>query len=206
MLYIGVRAVRIERLQCVWRYTMTRRQKDPLRTLTQEERRHLEHLSRASSAPAAYVARAKSVLAVAAGHSYTAAVHLAGRRSGDAVAHLVARFNKEGMSAIESRHGGGPVPIYTERERERILSEAQRPPKREEDHTATWSLKTLQHALRVAADGLPNISTYTIWCVLRDAGWSWQQARSWCPTGTAWRKRQGKLVLVRDPDTEPKKS
>lgn len=185
---------------------MTRRQKDPLRVLTQEEQTRLEHLSRASSAPAAQVARAKSVLAVAAGHSYTAAAQFAGRRSGDAVAHLVTRFNKEGLSAIEPRHGGGPVPTYTERERERILSEAQRPPDRERDHTATWSLKTLQHSLRVAPDGLPNISTYTVWCVLRDAGWSWQQARSWCPTGTAWRKRQGKLVLVRDPDTEPKKS
>lgn len=185
---------------------MTRRQKDPLRPLSQEEQTRLEHLSRASSASASHVARAKAVLAVAAGHSFTQAAQLAGRRSGDAVAHLIARFNKEGLSAIEPRHGGGPVPTYTDRERERILSQAQRSPDRERDQTATWSLKTLQHALRVAPDGLPNISTYTIWAVLRDAGWSWQQARSWCPTGTAWRKRQGKLVLVRDPDTEPKKS
>ena len=198
--------MRLEAPASAWRYTMTRRQKDPLRPLTQEEQTRLEHLSRASSASASHVARAKAVLAVAAGHSYTAAAQFAGRRSGDAVAHLVARFNKEGLSAIEPRHGGGPAPTYTHKERERILSEAQRPPDWERDHTATWSLRTLQRALRQAADGLPNISTYTVWCVLRDAGWSWQQARSWCPTGTAWRKRQGKLVLVRDPDTEPKKS
>lgn len=185
---------------------MTRRQKDPLRPLTQEEQTRLEHLSRASSAPASHVARAKVVLAVAAGHSYIAAAQFVGRRSGDAVAHLVARFNQEGLSAIEPRHGGGPVATYSDRERQRILSEAQRTPDREGDHTATWSLKTLQHALRQAPDGLPNISTFTIWCVLRDAGWSWQLSRSWCPTGTAWRKRQGKLVLVRDPDTEAKKS
>ncbi len=52
---------------------MTRRQKDPLRPLTEEERAALEQLSRASSEPASHVARAKLVLAVAAGQSYTAA-------------------------------------------------------------------------------------------------------------------------------------
>jgi hypothetical protein len=41
---------------------------------------------------------------VAQGHSYTAAAQASGRRSGDAVAQVVARFNKEGLSALTSRH------------------------------------------------------------------------------------------------------
>jgi transposase len=185
---------------------MTRRQKDPLRPLSPQERTTLEQLSRASSAPAAQVARAKAVLAVASGHSFTGAAQQAGRRSGDAVAHLVARFNREGLSAVQPQHGGGPTPAYTRAERNRILAEVRRTPDRELDKTATWSLNTLQRALRQAPDGLPNVSTYTIWCLLHDEGWSWQEARSWCPTGTAIRKRRGERVVVTDPDMAPKKS
>ena len=86
---------------------MTRRQKDPLRPLTEEERAALERLSRATSEPASHVARARLVLAVADGRSYTAAARGVGRRSGDAVAQLVARFNRAGLAAIAPRHGGG---------------------------------------------------------------------------------------------------
>ncbi len=185
---------------------MTRRQIDPLRPLTKEERVQLERISRATSAPAALVARAKAVLAVAAGRSFTDAAQAAGRRSGDAVAHLVARFNTEGMSCVQPQHGGGPSPTYTRAQHDRILAEVRRTPDREVDKTASWSLNTLQRALRQAPDGLPNISTYTIWCVLHDEGWSWQEGRSWCPTGIAIRKRRGKRVEVVDPDTAPKKS
>ena len=50
-------------------------------------------MSRAQSEPASHVARAWLVLAVAAGHSDSAAVRAVGRRSVDAIAQLVARFN-----------------------------------------------------------------------------------------------------------------
>ena len=185
---------------------MTRRQKDPLRSFTEEERRILEQLSRAQSEPASHVARAKALLAVADGHSYTAAAKLAGRRSGDAVSELVSRFNVDGLAALQARHGGGPSISYGAVERERILAEARRTPDRDRDGTATWSLSTLQSALREAKDGLPQVSTYTIWLVLREAGWSWQRAASWCETGKVKRKRKSGVVEVTDPDATPKKS
>jgi transposase len=186
---------------------MTRRQKDPLRALSTAERADLEQLSRAQAEPAAHVARAKALLAVAAGQSYTAAARGAGRRSGDAVSHLVARFNQEGLRAVLPRHGGGPVPRYSHQERERILAAARRPPERAHDGTATWSLTTLQRALRTAPDGLPHISTYTIWVVLHEAGLTWQRSRSWCATGTVKRKRtSGEVVAVSDPDAAAKKT
>ncbi len=185
---------------------MTRRQKDPLRSLTREEHAELERLSRSHSEPASHVARAKALLAVAAGQTYTAAAHAAGRRSGDAIAHLVARFNRLGLAAIEPRHGGGPPLTYTVTERNRILAEARRPPDREADGTATWSLMTLRRALRAAPDGLPRVSTGTIRSVLIDAGWSWQRSRTWCETGTVQRKRKSGVVTVTDPDAEAKKS
>ena len=181
------------------------RQNDPLRTLSDDERTVLQHLSRSGTAAAAVVARAKAVLAVAGGASFTAAAHAAGRRSGDAVGRLVARFNQAGLAALEPRHGGGQPVRYTSAERERILGEARRAPDRAQDGTATWSLVTLQRALRRAPDGLPQVSTYTIWWVLSEAGWSWQRTRTWCPTGTAVRKRKQGQALVQDPDAEAKK-
>jgi transposase len=184
----------------------TVRQKDPLRALTEDERAVLMHLSRSGREAAAVVARAKALLAVADGANYTVAARLAGRRSGDAVGRLVARFNAEGLEALVPRHGGGQPARYASTERERILAEAHRVPEHEPDGTATWSLVTLHRALRRAPDGLPQVSTYTIWCVLRDAGWTWQRTRTWCPTGTAVRKRKhGAAVTVHDRDAEAKR-
>src|SRR3954451_1927583 len=60
---------------------MSRRQNDPLRRLQDTERVSLVRLSRSASAPAAQVARARGLLAVAEGLSYTADEHLVGRRT-----------------------------------------------------------------------------------------------------------------------------
>jgi transposase len=184
---------------------MSRRRQDPLRALTEDERGKLDQVGRASSAPAAVVARARAVLAVAEGCSSTEAARRVGRRSGDAVGELVARFNREGLAAVEPRHGGGPRVKYGAAERERILAEVHRPPDRERDQTATWSLTTLQRALRSAEDGVPEVSTYTIRCVLHAADLSWQRDRSWCHTGLAKRRRKHGEVAVHDPDATVKR-
>src|SRR6476659_2804686 len=136
---------------------MSRRKKDPLRELTEPERQELIQLSRSQAAPAAEVIRAKLLLAVAAGDDYQDAARSVGRRSGDAVAHLVARFNAEGLAALTPRHGGGRRPTYGPDATARILAEAARVPTPEADGTATWSLSTLQRAIRGAPDGLPKV-------------------------------------------------
>src|SRR4051794_9226070 len=109
---------------------MSRRRKDPLRALQDGERVGLEQLGRATSAPAAVVTRARALLAVADGCSYTEAARRVGRRSGDAVGGLVSRFNREGLAAVEPRHGGGPRMKYGAAERDRILAEGRRGPGR----------------------------------------------------------------------------
>ena len=185
---------------------MSRRQNSPLRLLTTEEREWLEEISRAQSQPSSHVARAKALLAVAQGNSFTDAATAVGRRSGDAVGRVVARFNHDGLAAVDPNHGGGPQPVYGTIGSERILDEFQRTPDREHDGTATWSLTTLQRALRKAPDGLPIVSRDTIARVLRDAGWTWQRSRSWCKTGTVLRKRKAGTVEVVDPDAMPKKT
>jgi hypothetical protein len=51
------------------------------------------------------------------------------------------------------------------------------------------------------------VSTYTIWKVLKEAGFDWQRTRTWCETGKVKRKRKksGEVVEVIDPDAEAKK-
>jgi transposase len=185
---------------------MTRHRKDPLRPLTSEERALLEQVQRARGERVERVVRAKALLAVANGASYTEAAQRAGRRSGDGVAQLVARFNAVGSAALDSRHGGGPARQYGTAAQERILLEFERTPDREQDQTATWSLTTLQRALRRAPDGLPQVSTFTILQTLYQAGYTYQRSRSWCQTGTARRKRKRGVATVTDLDATQKKS
>jgi hypothetical protein len=121
-------------------------------------------ISRSRSEPAEHVTRAKALLEVASGASFSEAA------------------------------------------RARILAEFRRAPDREADGTAVWSLVTLQRALRRAPDGLPAISTHTVLKVLHGAGYTWQRDRTWCPTGTAQRKRETGVVTVVDLDAAPRKS
>jgi transposase len=185
---------------------MARPQPRPVRKPSRAGRREPTALSRSRTAPAAHVTRARLVLLVADGHGFQDAARAAGRHSGDAVARLVARFNDAGAAAVVPRHGGGRARVYGEQARDRILAEARRAPAPEQDGTASWSLGTPRRALRGAADGLPHVSTYTLWQVLREAGCRPQKSRTWCPTGTVVRKRKAGRVLVTDPDARPKKS
>src|SRR5215203_5910358 len=84
------------------------RQKDPLHPLTNSERRALEQLARSHSAPALSVARARGLLGVSDGCSYTEAAQLVGRSVGDSIAKWVARFNQVGLAAVERQAGGRP--------------------------------------------------------------------------------------------------
>ena len=185
---------------------MSRCQKDPLRELTPQERQELNQLRRSQTAPAVEVTRAQILLAVARGDDYQDAARSVGRRSGDAVSHLVARFNAEGTAALTPRHGGGRRPTYGPEARARIVAEAARAPTPEADGTATWSLSTLRRTLRAAPDGLPKVSTYTIRLALRESGASYQRTRTWCPTGKALRRRKAGPAVVTDPDSDAKKS
>lgn len=185
---------------------MSRRSIHVLRSLSTDERNELERVCRSASERADRVAHAQALLAVADGVSLLEAARRAGRRSRHAVASLVTRFNATGLAALDRRHGGGPTPQYREPERERILREFRRAPDRDRDGTATWSLTTLQRALRTAPDGLPAISTVTILHTLWHAGYAWQASRTWCQTGTVVRRRKRGAVMVTDPETAPKKS
>jgi len=185
---------------------MSRHRKDPLRPLTPDERIALTRLSRSLSAPAAQVERARALLAIADGASYTAAAHQVGRRHTETLSAWVSRFNRDGLAAVRPGHGGGARIRYGAEAQQRILAEWARTPQRDQDGTATWSVSLLQRALRQAEDGLPEVSTFTIWRTLHAAGLSWQKSRTWCETGRVTRRRKHGVVRVRDPDALAKKS
>jgi transposase len=177
--------------------------KERLRALTDEERATLTWVSRASSERVDRVRRATALVAVAEGATFAGAARRAGFRSSTAVADLVARFNRRGLAALSIAPGRGPKAAYDTAARALIVAVAQRAPDRRADATATWSLSTLQRTLR--RESLPRVGATTVRRVLRAAGSSYQQTRTWCPTGTALRKRKAGVVRVVDPETEAKR-
>ena len=182
---------------------MARAQKEPLRTLAAEERQALQRCSAASSERVDRARRAQALLAVAGGAGFAAAARQVGYRSASTVAGLVSRFNLHGLTALQIGRGRGRRPTYDRTARARIVATAQRAPDRKADGTATWSLTTLQRTLR--REALPAVGATTIRRVLQDAGSSYQKTRTWCPTGTAQRKRKAGVVTVTDPQTEVKR-
>src|SRR5689334_9784840 len=102
---------------------MSRQQKDPLRPLRDTERVSLVRLSRSASATAVQVARARALLALAEGLSYTAAAHFVDCHTGDTVARWTAGFNDVGLAAVVPRHGGGHPLRYGKVEQRRIFAE-----------------------------------------------------------------------------------
>ena len=182
---------------------MATMQKERLRPLTLVEQRELKAIAKASSERIDRVKRATTLLAVAGGQTFAAAARAAGYRSPQAVTYLVRRFNQVGLAALEIAAGRGRRPTYDAAARARIVATAQRPPDRKADGTATWSLSTLERTVR--REGLPRVGATTIRRVLHDAGSSYQRTRTWCPTGTAQRKRKAGVVQVVDPQTEEKR-
>ena len=143
-------------------------------------------------------------MAVGAGKPYTQAAEEAGYKSGDSVSHLVERFNQQGLAALLIASGRGRKASYTPEDRARIVQELRRPPDRQEDATATWSLMTLRNALRQQA--LPKVGVSTIREVVQEAGYRFGKTRTWCPTGTALRVRKAGTVTVEDPKAGEKNS
>ena len=102
---------------------MSRRQKEPLRPLTVVEYTQLAHLSRSHSEPAAQVARAKELLAVAEGPRSPG-----GRPRGESAQRRCrgptgGPLQPRGRGGVAAqRHGGGPAQALHARAQERILA------------------------------------------------------------------------------------
>lgn len=181
---------------------MGRPRKEELRDLKEEERRELQRVEKATSERVDAVKRAKALLLVAEGTTFSKASQEVGL-SGEAVAQLVRRFNQRGLAALEIAAGRGRKPTYTSEQRAQVMVEVQREPDRTKDQTATWSLLLLRNALRKGS--LPHISAETVRHILHEAGYTYQRTRTWVRTGYALRKRKSGTVTTYDPETPEKK-
>ena len=177
-------------------------QKHPLRTFTEQEERVVSQITRADSERVDTVRRSKALVGVSTGVPFAEAARQSGFKSADSVSQLVQRFNVKGLAALFIAAGRGRKPTYTSQERQRILEEVHRNPDREQDQSATWSLKLLERALRKEA--LPNIGASTIRRMLHEASYAFGRSRTWCQTGTALRVRKTGVVKVYDPRAEEK--
>lgn len=182
---------------------MSKRQKDPLRELTQQEEQVLQKLAKSTSERIDVVKRANALLSVRAGTSYTEAALVAGYKSNDTISRVVSRFNQRGLLALSIAAGRGRKPTYTSAQQTRVLAEVQRTPDRKVDQTGTWSLMTLRRAL--SKSDLPHIGAETIRQILHESGYRYQRTRTWCRTGYALRKRKSGTGTVYDPETPEKK-
>src|SRR5215467_15923630 len=112
---------------------MSRAAVEPLRPLTEEERKELQRVSRASSESRIRHQRAVALLAVAQGTSLGEAARLVGWKSHDPVTKVTRRFNRVGLSARDDLPRPGPHRRYGQAAQARILQEARRKPDRKED-------------------------------------------------------------------------
>lgn len=184
---------------------MPAHQKVPLRPLFAREEQELARIVKATSERQDRARRAQAILAVAAGQPFTQAAATAGFHSGDSVAQLVARFNQHGLAALDIAPGRGRRMQYDSAARARIVQKVQAPPDRTQDGTATWSLVLLERALRTEHPQFAHLGATTIRRILYEADYTYQRTRTWCPTGTAQRKRKAGVVTVVDPEAALKK-
>jgi len=110
---------------------------------------------------------------------------------------------RAGLATLTIASRRGRKLTYGAAERAHIVALARRTLDREWDGAATRSSRALERAARGA--GSPRVGVTTIRRVLHAAGSSHQRTRTWCPTGTAVRKRKDGRVRADDPDAERKK-
>jgi hypothetical protein len=183
---------------------LSKPQKEPLRTLTEQEQQELQRITKATSERLDVIKRARALLAVATGQSFSQAARAAGFASGDTVCKLVQRFNRVGLAALLIASGRGRKVTYTNEDRQNILAVLTSEPVRNVDGSATWSLSLLEEKLREIS--LPQIGASTISRTLHQTGYVFGRSRTWCQTGSVLRKRKEGVVRVADPKMEEKKA
>ena len=158
---------------------MRSQQKGLVRQLTPHEREEFSRKATSSSERMDVIKKAKAILAVANGCTFTEAGKRAGMsRAG--VSQLIKRFHQRGLEVLMIAPGSGPKPTYTSQDHELILQEGQRCPTWDTDQSTVWSLPLLQKSLQ--AKGFPHICPETIRLVLQKHGWKYQDTRTWHQT------------------------
>ena len=145
-----------------------------LRRLTKFEKDQLEWICDASLSPTRRRAGAKCILMLAQGHSRKAIAEALGI-SRESVRQWRKRFNEGGLDSLDYRSHSGRSRVYTEAQREQILSIAKTSPQQLGLPFEQWTLKQLTKYVNQVLCIL--FSSAKVAMLLREDGWSWDAAQ-----------------------------
>jgi transposase len=114
--------------------------------LTDEQREELTRWAQSRTLPAGDVLRAKLILALADGESYSS-IERTLRTSRPTIARWKARFEQDGMAGLDARHRGSKPHTATPAVQARILRRTLQKP---EDGSTHWSCRKMAVALGVS--------------------------------------------------------
>lgn len=147
-----------------------------VRTPTEEERRELERLAHARTAPARLVERARVVVAALAGER-AEAIAVRFHVTAATVYLWLHRYNDHGVAGLEDRPRQGRPPTYTREQVATIIATALTPPRELDQPFASWTLDRLvtylreQHSIAMQRSRLDEL--------LLAEGLRWRKQESW---------------------------
>jgi transposase len=132
--------------------------KQPVVTLSQEERAELKQVANSRTFPAGDVFRARLILALAAGQSYEVIAREL-RTSAPTIARWKRRFEKKGIDGLIPCHRGSRARVATAGVQARVLKKLQQEPP---DGSTHWSCRKMAEAV-----GLSKSTVQRIWASAR---------------------------------------
>lgn len=121
--------------------------------LDEEQQLELSRIAQSRSLPAGYVFRAKLILMLAEGASFSTIKQRLGTTA-PTIIRWKRRFFAEGLDGLDTSHPGQPASVLTPKLRARILSATRRHPK---DGSTHWSCRKLAAELGVSKDAVHRV-------------------------------------------------
>jgi transposase len=121
--------------------------------LDEEQQLELGRIAQSRSLPAGYVFRAKLILMLAEGASFSTIKQRLGTTA-PTIIRWKRRFVAEGLDGLDTSHPGQPASVLTRKLRARILSATRRQPK---DGSTHWSCRKLAAELGVSKDAVHRV-------------------------------------------------
>jgi transposase len=121
--------------------------------LNEEQQLELSRIAQSRSLPAGYVFRARLILMLAEGASFST-IKQRLRTTSPTIIRWKQRFVAAGLDGLDTSHPGQPASVLTPRLRARILSATRKAPK---DGSTHWSCRKLATALGVSKDAVHRV-------------------------------------------------
>ena len=121
--------------------------------LSEDRQRELHRIAQSRSLPAGYVFRARLILMLAEGASFSTIKQRLGTTA-PTISRWKQRFLAVGMDGLDTNHPGQSASVLTPKLRARILSTTRKKPK---DGSTHWSCRKLAAALGVSKDAVHRV-------------------------------------------------